>query len=44
MSFVSAMAALMRGIIRAASSGEADASFQLMLSEVENRRGKSRLS
>ena len=36
--------ALMRGISREASSGAADASFQLMLSEVENKRGKSRLS
>ena len=41
--FLSAIA-LMRGISREAPSGEAAASFQLMLSEVENRRGKSRLS
>ena len=41
--FLSAIA-LMRGISRKAPSGEAAASFQLMLSEVENRRGKSRLS
>jgi hypothetical protein len=36
--------ALMREISREASSGDAEASFQLMLSEVENRRGKSRLN